>query len=296
MNFGNSKKEEEIMLEVVEDTLIDGLKLVPFLFITYLFMEILEHRMNNNVRQKIVKAGKTGPVWGGILGVLPQCGFSTAAASLYSGGIITVGTLIAVFMSTSDEMLPILISRASGAGMILKILAVKVVIAVISGLVAEYVYVKIFLKKEREPDIHTVCEEEHCHCEDGSLVSAIKHTIKITIYIIIISFALNVITHFWGIENIEGLFSSVPVIGVLLSALIGLIPNCASSVVITEFYLDGVISAGSMMAGLLVNAGVGMLVLFRLNRHIKQNLSIVLAMYFLGVFWGFVIQIAGITF
>ena len=282
------------MLEVVEDTLIDGLKLVPFLFITYLFMEILEHRMNNNVRQKIVKAGKTGPVWGGILGVLPQCGFSTAAASLYSGGIITVGTLIAVFMSTSDEMLPILISRASGAGMILKILAVKVVIAVISGLVAEYV--KIFLKKEREPDIHTVCEEEHCHCEDGSLVSAIKHTIKITIYIIIISFALNVITHFWGIENIEGLFSSVPVIGVLLSALIGLIPNCASSVVITEFYLDGVISAGSMMAGLLVNAGVGMLVLFRLNRHIKQNLSIVLAMYFLGVFWGFVIQIAGITF
>lgn len=284
------------MLEVVEDTLIDGLKLVPFLFITYLFMEILEHRMNNNVRQKIVKAGKTGPVWGGILGVLPQCGFSTAAASLYSGGIITVGTLIAVFMSTSDEMLPILISRASGAEMILKILAVKVVIAVISGLVAEYVYVKIFLKKEREPDIHTVCEEEHCHCEDGSLVSAIKHTIKITIYIIIISFALNVITHFWGIENIEGLFSSVPVIGVLLSALIGLIPNCASSVVITEFYLDGVISAGSMMAGLLVNAGVGMLVLFRLNRHIKQNLSIVLAMYFLGVFWGFVIQIAGITF
>ena len=281
------------MLEVVEDTLIDGLKLVPFLFITYLFMEILEHRMNNNVRQKIAKAGKTGPVWGGILGVLPQCGFSTAAASLYSGGIITVGTLISVFMSTSDEMLPILISRASGAGMILKILAVKVVI---SGLVAEYVYVKIFLKKEREPDIHTVCEEEHCHCEDGSLVSAIKHTIKITIYIIIISFALNVITHFWGIENMEGLFSSVPVIGVLLSALIGLIPNCASSVVITEFYLDGVISAGSMMAGLLVNAGVGMLVLFRLNRHIKQNLSIVLAMYFLGVFWGFVIQIAGITF
>ena len=284
------------MLEVVEDTLIDGLKLVPFLFITYLFMEILEHRMNNNVRQKIVKAGKTGPVWGGILGVLPQCGFSTAAASLYSGGIITVGTLISVFMSTSDEMLPILISRASGAGMILKILAVKVLIAVISGLVAEYVYVKIFLKKEREPDIHTVYEEEHCHCEDGSLVSAIKHTIKITIYIIIISFALNVITHFWGIENMEGLFSSVPVIGVLLSALIGLIPNCASSVVITEFYLDGVISAGSMMAGLLVNAGVGMLVLFRLNRHIKQNLSIILAMYFLGVFWGFVIQIAGITF
>lgn len=284
------------MFEVIEDTLIDGVKLIPFLFITYLFMEILEHKMNNNVREKIARAGRSGPIWGGILGVLPQCGFSTAAASLYSGGIITVGTLIAVFMSTSDEMLPILISRAVGAETIFRILAVKVVIAVISGLVAEYVYIKVFLKKEREPDIHVVCEEEHCHCEDGAVVSAIKHTVKIAVYIILISFVLNVITHFWGIENIKDLFSSMPVFEQMLSALIGLIPNCASSVVITEFYLDGVISAGAMMAGLLVNAGVGMLVLFRLNRHIKQNLSIVAVMYFLGVFWGIIIQIFGITF
>ena len=284
------------MFEVIEDTLIDGVKLIPFLFITYLFMEILEHKMNNNVREKIAKAGKSGPVWGGILGVLPQCGFSTAAASLYSGGIITVGTLIAVFMSTSDEMLPILISRAVGAETIFKILAVKVVIAVISGFVAEYVYTKIFLKKEREPDIHVVCEEEHCHCEDGTVVSALKHTMKIAIYIILISFILNVITHFWGIENVKSLFSAVPVLEHMLSALIGLIPNCASSVVITEFYLDGVIGAGAMMAGLLVNAGVGMLVLFRLNRHVKQNFSIVGVMYLLGVFWGVLIQILGITF
>lgn len=284
------------MFEVIKDTLIDGVKLIPFLFITYLFMEILEHKMNNNVREKIAKAGKSGPVWGGILGVLPQCGFSTAAASLYSGGIITVGTLIAVFMSTSDEMLPILISRAVGAETIFKILAVKVVIAVISGLVAEYVYTKIFLKKEREPDIHVVCEEEHCHCEDGTVVSALKHTVKIAIYIILISFILNVITHFWGIENVKSLFSAVPVLEHMLSALIGLIPNCASSVVITEFYLDKVIGAGAMMAGLLVNAGVGMLVLFRLNRHVKQNFSIVGVMYLLGVFWGVLIQILGITF
>lgn len=289
-------KERRTMFEVIEDTLIDGVKLIPFLFITYLFMEILEHKMNSNVREKIAEAGKSGPIWGGILGVLPQCGFSTAAASLYSGGIITVGTLIAVFMSTSDEMLPILISRAVGAGTIFRILAVKVIIAVISGLAAEYVYTKIFLKKEREPDIHVVCEEEHCHCEDGAVVSAVKHTVKIAVYIILISFVLNVITHFWGIENIKGLFSSMPVLEQMLSALIGLIPNCASSVVITEFYLDGVISAGAMMAGLLVNAGVGMLVLFRLNRHVKQNLSIVGVMYLLGVFWGIVIQIFGGTF
>ena len=263
------------MFEVIEDTLIDGVKLVPFLFITYLFMEILEHKMNNNLKEKIAKAGKTGPVWGGILGVIPQCGFSTAAASLYSGGIITVGTLIAVFMSTSDEMLPILISREVSVATILRILGTKVVIAVISGLVAEYFYIKIFMKKEREPDIHTV---------------------KIAIYIILISFVLNLITHFWGIENIKGLFSAMPMLEQFLSALVGLIPNCASSVVITEFYLDGVISAGAMMAGLLVNAGVGMLVLFRLNRHIKQNLSIVGVMYILGVFWGVFIQIFGITF
>lgn len=284
------------MFEVIEDTLIDGVKLVPFLFITYLFMEILEHKMNNNLKEKIAKAGKTGPIWGGILGVIPQCGFSTAAASLYSGGIITVGTLIAVFMSTSDEMLPILISREVSVTTILRILGTKVVIAVISGLVAEYFYIKIFMKKEREPDIHIVCEEEHCHCEDGSFISAVKHTVKIAIYIILISFVLNLITHFWGIENIKGLFSAMPMLEQFLSALVGLIPNCASSVVITEFYLDGVISAGAMMAGLLVNAGVGMLVLFRLNRHIKQNLSIVVVMYILGVFWGVFIQIFGITF
>ena len=284
------------MFEVIEDTLIDGVKLVPFLFITYLFMEILEHKMNNNLKEKIAKAGKTGPVWGGILGVITQCGFSTAAASLYSGGIITVGTLIAVFMSTSDEMLPILISREVSVATILRILGTKVVIAVISGLVAEYFYLKIFMKKEREPDIHIVCEEEHCHCEDGSFISAVKHTVKIAIYIILISFVLNLITHFWGIENIKGLFSAMPMLEQFLSALVGLIPNCASSVVITEFYLDGVISAGAMMAGLLVNAGVGMLVLFRLNRHIKQNLSIVGVMYILGVFWGVFIQIFGITF
>lgn len=253
-------------------------------------------KMNNNLKEKVAKAGKTGPVWGGILGVIPQCGFSTAAASLYSGGIITVGTLIAVFMSTSDEMLPILISREVSVTTILRILGTKVVIAVISGLVAEYFYIKIFMKKEREPDIHIVCEEEHCHCEDGSFISAVKHTVKIAIYIILISFVLNLITHFWGIENIKGLFSAMPMLEQFLSALVGLIPNCASSVVITEFYLDGVISAGAMMAGLLVNAGVGMLVLFRLNRHIKQNLSIVGVMYILGVFWGVFIQIFGITF
>lgn len=284
------------MFEVIEDTLIDGVKLIPFLFITYLFMEILEHKMNNNLRGKIAKAGKSGPVWGGVLGVIPQCGFSTAAASLYSGGIITVGTLIAVFMSTSDEMLPILISREVSVGVISKILVVKVLIAVISGLMAEYVYIKVFMKKEREPDIHVVCEEEHCHCEDGAFVSAVKHTIKIAVYIILISFVLNVITDLWGIENVKNLFSSMPVVEQMLSALIGLIPNCASSVVITEFYLDGVISAGAMMAGLLVNAGVGMLVLFRLNRHVKQNLSIVGVMYLLGVFWGVLIQLLGVTF
>lgn len=284
------------MFEIIEDTLIDGAKLIPFLFVTYLFMEILEHKMNSNVRNKIAKAGKTGPIWGGILGVLPQCGFSTAAASLYSGGIITIGTLIAIFMSTSDEMLPILISREISAGTITKILGIKVAIAIVTGLVAEYVYVKVLQKKEKEPDIHVVCEEEHCHCEDGVLISAIKHTVKIGIYIMLISFALNIITEYWGIENVKGLFSSMPVVEQMLSALIGLIPNCASSVVITEFYLDGVISAGAMMAGLLVNAGVGMLVLFRLNRHVKQNFGIVGVMYLLGVFWGVIIQISGITF
>lgn len=292
--------QEEIMLHILEHTLLhtieDSVKLLPFLFITYFLMEELEHHTGSKTQSRIRNAGKFGPLWGGLLGVMPQCGFSAAASSLYAGRVITVGTLLAVFLSTSDEMLPIFISAAVPAVTIAKILAAKVVIAVVSGFVVEAVYVNLLKKKEKDMDIHIVCEEEHCKCEDGALKSACKHTVKIFVYILLITFVLTLGIEIIGEENLAVVFQNMPVVGELIAALVGLIPNCASSVVITELYLSGIIGAGAMMSGLLVNAGVGLLILFRLNRDWKQNAGIVAALYALGVFWGVLIEFAGIIF
>ena len=283
------------MISIIEDAILDSLKLLPFLFLTYLLMETLEHRTGTQARNKIKTAGKVGPLWGSLLGVVPQCGFSAAASSLYAGRVITVGTLIAVYLSTSDEMLPILLSEAVPPMTIVKILGLKVVIACISGFVVEAVYVRCMHKKEKDMDIHVVCEEEHWHCEDGIFVSAIKHTLKILFYIFVLTLLINLLIGIVGEDTLSGLFSSIPVVGELIAAAIGLIPNCASSVVITELYLSGIISAGAMMAGLLVNAGVGLLVLFRLNRDTRQNIGIIGVLYALGVFWGVVIELSGIV-
>lgn len=288
------------MMHILEHTFIhtieDNIKLLPFLFLTYLLMEALEHTTGGKVQSRIKNAGKVGPLWGGLLGILPQCGISAAASSLYAGRVITVGTLLAVFLSTSDEMLPIFISAAVPASTVIKILATKAVIAILSGFIAEFVYVSLFKKKEKDMDIHVVCEEEHCSCEDGVLKSAIRHTLKIFFYILIITFILTLIIEVIGEDKLAVVFQNIPVAGEMIAALVGLIPNCASSVVITELYLSGVIGAGAMMSGLLVNAGVGLLVLYRLNRNWKQNAGIVAALYGFGVFWGVVIEMFGIVF
>ena len=286
----------DILLHTLMDSLEDSIKLLPFLFLTYLLMEALEHHTGDKLQQRIRTAGTFGPIWGGLLGIMPQCGFSAAASSLYAGRVITVGTLLAIYLSTSDEMLPIMISQAVPVISIIKILAVKVLIAIVSGLLVEVVYVKALKRQEKTMDIHVVCEEEHCHCEDGIFVSALKHTLKIFFYILLISFVLNGIIEMIGEDALVGLFSTMPIIGEIIAALVGLVPNCASSVIITELYLDGIISAGAMMSGLLVNAGVGLLVLLRLNRDGKQNAGIIATLYGLGVFWGVIIEALGIVF
>ena len=284
------------MSEIILDSVIDSIKLLPFLFLTYLFMEWLEHKTGAAARKRIRTAGKFGPVWGGLLGVIPQCGFSAAASSLFAGRVITVGTLIAVYLSTSDEMFPIMISNAVPVVTIVKILTCKAVIGILSGLVLEYVYTHILKKQEPDVDIHEICEEERCHCEHGVISSAAFHTLKVFVYIFLISLVLNIIIGLVGEETLAGLFTGTPIAGELIAALVGLIPNCASSVVITQLYLDHIIGAGAMMAGLLVNAGVGLLILFRLNRDRVQNLKIVGVLYGLGVFWGIIIEFAGIVF
>ena len=282
------------MLDVILDTLIDSIKLLPFLFITYLLMEYIEHKMKHKSKETIQKSGKFGPFVGSLLGIFPQCGFSVSATNLYAGRVITLGTLIAVYLSTSDEMLPIFISEAVSPIIILKILAIKLVIGMIAGFIIDLV-INVLTKNKIKENIEQVCEEEHCHCnENGILKSSIHHTLNIFVYIIIISFIINTIVHFIGEEAIANLLLNKPIIGPLVSALIGLIPNCAASVIITNMYLQKVISFGSMMAGLLTGAGIGLAVLFKTNNEIKENIKIVVLLYSIGVIVGIVIDTLGI--
>lgn len=279
------------MLHVLEHTLIDTIKLLPFLFLAYLVIELIEQKAGDKTTHIIKKAGRFGPVLGSLLGVVPQCGFSAAASNLYAGKIITMGTLIAIFLSTSDEMLPILISEAVPAGIIAMILGIKVAIAIVVGMIVDL----IFRKKENEEakeEIHKLCDEEHCHCEEhGVIRSSIKHTLQIFLYILIISLILNLIIYFIGEENIAKLVLNVPVLGPVISSLIGLIPNCASSVILTQVYLENIISIGSMIAGLLVNSGIGILVLFRVNKSKKENFTILGILYLVGVISGIILDI-----
>ncbi len=284
--------------EILIDTLIDSIKLLPFLFFTYLFMEYIEHKMNHKSKKAIQKSGKFGPFWGSLLGIFPQCGFSVSATNLYAGRVITLGTLIAVYLSTSDEMLPIFISEAVSPVVILKILAIKLVIGIIAGFIIDFV-INVLSKNKREEkeNIEQVCEEEHCHCnENGILKSSIHHTLNIFIYVIIISFIINSIVNFIGEESISNLLLNKPIIGPLVSALIGLIPNCAASVIITNMYLQQIISFGSMMAGLLTGAGIGLAVLFKTNNKFKENIKIVLLLYFIGFITGIILDFLQIIF
>ncbi len=274
------------IMHILEHSLIDTVKLVPFLFLTYLLMEFIEHRTSDKVKKVIHKSGKGGPLIGGLLGAVPQCGFSASAAGLYAGRVISLGTLIAIFLSTSDEMLPILISEAIDVRVILQILGIKIVIGMIAGFFIDFV-MHLGKKPQEEPlKIHDMCEHGHCHCEKSIWKSALKHTLQIVIFILVVNLVLNGVIEFIGEESLSNLFFNKPIIGELLAGLVGLIPNCASSVVITQLFLEGVIGFGPMMSGLLVGSGVGLLVLFRVNESIKDNVKILALLFAIGVISG----------
>ena len=278
------------MLDVIVDTLLDGIKLIPFLFIAFLILELLEHKLSCKNKKIIEKSGKFGPIIGSMLGAFPQCGFSVAATNFYATRIITLGTLISIYLSTSDEMLPLLISEGVNIKLIIKVLGIKILIGMISGFIIDL----IFRKKEKN-HIHDFCEEEHCNCKNGVLISTIKHTLNITLFIIIISFILNTIIYYVGEDTLGNLIFRKKVLGPILSSLIGLIPNCASSVVITQLYLGNVISFGAMMSGLLTGSGVAILVLFKVNKNLKENLKILGIVYIIGVISGIIIELINIV-
>ena len=279
------------ILEVLQDTAIDTLKLLPFLFITYLIMEYIEHKTSNKIRETIKKSGRFGPLFGAVVGIFPQCGFSAVAANFYAGKIITRGTLIAIFLSTSDEMLPVLISEGTNIGLILQILAIKVIIGMGLGICIDLLERKQE-KDEEKTHIHQICEDENCHCdEEGIVKSSIIHTLQIFAYILVISLIINFIIYGIGEEKIANLVVDVPIVGTLISALIGIIPNCASSIILTELFLGKIITMGQMIAGLLVNSGIGILVLFKVNKNVKENLKILGILYIIGITSGILLDL-----
>lgn len=336
---------------VLLDTILEFIPVIAVLFLSYLLMEWMEHRMGERAERAIAKAGPFAPAAGALLGCVPQCGFSAAAAGLYAGRVITLGTLYAVFFATSDEMLPIMLSAAFSGKFapwsILRVIGGKLVIGTLVGMLVDLVLrlFRLATKRwhhEEEPEngashghvhahrhhdthshedaqvpdaaadaahihaseehshdhehhhevgqIHELCERTGCHCEDGILKSALRHTVHIGVFLLIFSLVLNLVFHFVGDDALKTFLSGRGVLTCFLASLVGLIPSCAASIAVTELYLAGAISLGALYAGLLTGAGVGVLILCRLNRPVRQTVFIVIALYLMGALIGLLID------
>lgn len=366
----------DLLLHFIEHALEDTLVLVPFLFVTYIALEALEHAAGARANAVVRRAGAAGPVAGALLGVVPQCGFSAMAATLYAGRVVTLGTLAAVFLSTSDEMLPMLVAERIDAGLLFRVLGLKVLVALITGVLADLAIralrknarVHAFLRRtvlsvcrdgmeadvvdqmaeggETAERICRLCEQDHCGCGHdhahvhegehghahghayghehadghvagcdhghghghdhghdhaggrfgivGSIVmSAVSHTAQVSLFIFLVTFALVLVLETVGEDALAAFLSSNRLLAVFASALVGLVPNCSASVVITQLYLEGVLGFAPLMAGLLTSAGVGYLVLFRTNRHPRENAVIVVGLFLVACVWGLVFAALG---
>lgn len=281
----------QIFLDVLLDTLLDTLKMLPFLFGVYLLIEYLEHKASDRLPNALRKMGAFGPIGGAALGCLPQCGFSVAASNLYSGRLISLGTLIAVFVATSDEAVPILLASPQGAGKVLGLILAKLAVAAVAGLLIDII-IRIIRGRRNEHDepYRDLCED--CGCEEhGVIYSAIKHTVQITIFVFIISLILGLGIALLGEDALRRVMMTDSPLQPFLTALIGLIPNCAASVVLTDLYAAGSLSFASVISGLSTGAGLGLVVLFKTNKSIKENIAIAAVLYFVGVFAGMIIQL-----
>ena len=274
------------MFDIIKETIIDTLKILPFLFAAFLIIELIEHKFSKKSLKLIEKAGKLGPLFGSILGCFPQCGFSVLATNLYITRIISLGTLISIYLSTSDEMLPILMSQGSDIKTILNILTIKLLIGIIIGFIID-----LLIRKKEHIHVQELCEEEHCHCEKGIIKSSLIHTMHTILFLILVNFILNIIMHFGGEDYLSNIFKNNNLFTPFIASFIGLIPNCAASVVITELYLNNILSFSSTIAGLLTGSGVAILVLFKSNKNIKENIKILLIIYLTGALSGLIIEL-----
>lgn len=280
-----------ILDRVFLDALLDTLKIAVFLFVAYLFMEFIEHRASEKMEGFIKKAGSLGPLAGGAVGLVPQCGFSAVASNFFTARVVSLGTLIAVFLSTSDEMLPIMISGGVSAKAMLLILGYKLLCAVIFGFAIDFI-LSLFGKRE-EINIDEICENDNCHCEKGIFHSALHHTLTVGAFILLISCGLNLAILLIGEENLSLVLYDKPFVGHLIAAFVGLVPNCAISVLLTELCIDGYITAGTMLAGLFSGAGVGLLVLFKVNKRKKENFLVLSLLILAGTIFGLLADFIG---
>ncbi|MBQ6998948.1 MAG: arsenic efflux protein [Clostridia bacterium] len=276
------------ILHILHHAFEDSIKMVPFLFVAYFVIEYIEQYSSEKMQRLMTGFGKFGPFGGAVLGCIPQCGFSAAAANFYSNKVITVGTLVAVFIATSDEAVPLLLSNPEHSGVILKLLGIKIAIAAIVGFVLDFVFKSApDLSKTQIHAKHADC----CHGEKngGSMIfAAVKHTLGTYIFIFIISVALGAAMEWLGEERFSSIFMANNLFQPFVAALIGFIPNCAASVLLTQLYIEGTLSFGSVVAGLCTGAGVGLAVLFKENRPMKSNFSIMGIIYVVAVIAGLI--------
>ena len=275
------------ILHILKHSVLDSIKLIPFLFIAFLIIEWVEHKLSKKSQEIIAKSGKFGPLIGSLLGLIPQCGFSVVATNLYVTRILSLGTLIAIYLSTSDEMLPILLSEKATIETIMLFLGSKFLIGMIAGFAIDLIF------KKKETISYEICEDEHCGCnhEHNLIKSSLIHTLKTFLFIFIATLIINIIFEFLGEEYLSKLFLKNTILAPFITSLIGFIPNCGSSVLITELYLSGAITFASSLSGLLTGSGIAILVLFKSNKNLKENLKILGLTYSIGVLVGVVIEI-----
>lgn len=276
-----------MILHALEHAFLDTVRMVPFLLAAFLALEALEHYSNNYMNRVLGKVGKAGPAVGAVFGCVPQCGFSVAAANLYSGGVITLGTLLAVFLSTSDEAVLILLGNPGSGPVIVRLLLGKVLIGIGFGYLADLV----LRNKKEEKHIEDLCRSCGCSDHGGILKPALKHTVRLTAYILVFTFVLNVLLEWIGMNTLTAILGRDTWFQPLLTALLGLIPNCASSILITELYLAGGLSFAAAISGLCAGAGVGLAVLFKTNRPMKENLGILALLYVISAAVGLLLEL-----
>lgn len=278
-----------LLIHTIEHTLEHTVSMLPFLLIAFLIMEALEHYSGNIIERALIRTSKAGPLIGALAGCFPQCGFSVIASNLYAGGIITLGTLLAVFLSTSDEAIIILLANPESIKSILPLLTAKIIIAIIAGYLANFFFDKHIVS---EKHIEDLCEDSCCGCNENSGIirPAITHTFQLFTFIFIFSATLDLIIDFVGLETVAAALLEGSMMQPLLAALIGFIPNCVPSVILTELYLNGTLSFASIIAGLCTNAGVGLIVLFRVNKNVHENLKIIGLLYLTAVVAGIILS------